>query len=89
MAVRHGDPGLEFRDMTVEVRCFVALAEQFHAMHLFLDAASTMASDPSSPEGAAFVHVGIGCPVPGLIGWWFRSAQAKQLHLESRVEPLN
>ena len=41
VAVQDGDADLEFGNLTVEVQCHEPLAQQFHAVHLCLDAAPT------------------------------------------------
>ena len=55
VAVQDGDADLELGDLTVEVPSHEPLAQQFHAMHLRLDAASAVISAPSSPDRAAEV----------------------------------
>jgi hypothetical protein len=55
VAVQDGDADLELGDLSVEVPCHEPLAQQFHTMHLRLDAASAVVSAPSSPERAAEV----------------------------------
>ena len=55
VAVQNGDTDLELGDLTVEVPSHEPLAQQFHAMHLRLDAASAVISAPSSPDRAAEV----------------------------------
>ena len=55
VAVQDGDADLELGDLTVEVPSHEPLAQQLHAMHLRLDAASAVISAPSSPDRAAEV----------------------------------
>jgi hypothetical protein len=55
VAFHDGDADLDFRDLTVEVPCHEALAQQFHAVHLCLDAASAVVAAPVSPDRAAEV----------------------------------
>jgi hypothetical protein len=42
-----------FRDLAVKVPRYEALAQQFHAVHLCLDAASSVISAPAPPECSA------------------------------------
>ncbi len=55
VAIHDGDADLDFRDLTVEVPGHEALPQQFHAVHLRLDAASAVVSAPVSPDGATEV----------------------------------
>ena len=50
-AVQDGNTNLELRDLTVKVPRQEALAQQFHTMHLGLDAAPAVIAAPLSPEG--------------------------------------
>jgi hypothetical protein len=45
------DPDLELGNLTVEVPRHEALTQQFHTVHLCLDAAPAVIASPSSPNG--------------------------------------
>ena len=55
LSVQDGDTDLELRDLSVKVPCHEPLAQQFHVMHLLLEAAPAVVSAPSSPESQAEV----------------------------------
>ena len=60
MVIVQGDTYLEFRDLSVEVPCHEALAQQRHTTHLCLDAASAVVSAPSTAQqGIAFLRGGM------------------------------
>lgn len=58
IVVEHGDTDVKLRDLAVEVPCHEALHQQFHTMHLRLNAAPAVVSAPSSPQDAAEVFGG-------------------------------
>ena len=49
VAVEHGDADLELGDLAIEIARHEALTQQFHAMHLRLDAAPAVVSGPTPP----------------------------------------
>ena len=55
VAVKNGDADLEFSNLAVEVPSHEALARQFHTVHLRFDAAPSVISAPTSPDGSAQV----------------------------------
>ena len=55
VAVQDGDADLEFGNLAVEVPRHEPLTQQFDTMHLRFDAASSVVSAPSSPQGTAEV----------------------------------
>lgn len=55
VAAKHSDADLDLCDLPIEVFRHEALAQQLHAMHLGLDAATAVISAPSSPERSAQV----------------------------------
>ena len=52
-AVQDGDTDLKLGHLTVEVTRHEALTQQFHTVHLCLDAAPAVIAAPSSPDGPA------------------------------------
>ncbi len=51
-AVQDGHTDLELGHLTVEVLRNEALTQQFHTVHLCLDAAPAVIAAPSSPDGS-------------------------------------
>ena len=51
-AIQDGHANLELGDMTVEVPCQEARAQQFDTMHPCFDAAPVVMAAPSSPDGS-------------------------------------
>lgn len=50
-AIEYGDAAVNFRDLPVEISCRQTLAQQLDTMHFRLDAASSIITVPSSPDG--------------------------------------
>ena len=81
VAVQNGDADLEFSDLTVEVPCHEALAQQFHAVHPGLDAAPAVGSFGAALEPVARRPLtivargpgqGISMPAGPRFGPWLR-----------------
>ena len=66
-AVHHGDPDLDLRDLTIKVPRGQTLAQQFHTIHLGLDAASAVVAFGAALEPMA------GWPLTIVARWSDRS----------------